>query len=148
MNDDDAIYTRILEAHDDPRNLEMPAEFDYPAAQRRCLRFAEELQRAFGVQCRIDTQIQDASFHGQIGLPPDQFNDPSRLTQGAVIRLSNFGRMATVADESALKPELMARIQELLTQFGYVYIPWRVLARPYPGDGWIRTWGIRYFDCL
>ena len=143
-------YIRILQAHDDPEVWETPPEFDWEAAQRRILDFAGELQREFGVYRAVESVsfFQDSSCLGEIPLPPRYFNRPERAWDVIAVRISNWGNMATVDDESALEPELLERVKVLLQASGYLYIPPTVLAEPYTRVPWIETWWIRYFDYL
>ena len=158
---DDNDYLRVLEAHDDLRLWYGPADLDYEAAERRFLDFARELQETFGVECWVESgaAVQDASFLGQITLPPDCFNVRDRVTDPVLLRVSNWGNLATVYDDTALEPEWLEQIKAVLERFGYQYIPPSVLQRPYrrmrlrglarpnmPGRR--LTWWDRYFDYL
>jgi hypothetical protein len=149
MAEDVSDYMRMLEAHDDAEDWYYPPDFDYEAAERRFLDFAQEFQMAFGVYCIVESgsSIQDASFLGQIYLPKDHFNRPEQATDPISVRVSNWGDMATVSDDSALKSELLERIKALLQQFGYVYIPPSVLVQPHPRYP-KTSWWIRYFDWI
>lgn len=64
------------------------------------------------------------------------------------VRISNWGNLATVDDDSALEPDLLERLKALLQASGYLYIPPTVLAESYTRVPWIKTWWIRYFDYL
>src|SRR6266511_269692 len=95
----------ILEAVDGSEGWEYPPDFDYVAAERRFLELAQELHKAFDTECRIvsGAYIQDASFHGEISLPIDYFKRrpewPKHVTHISVLRVSNWGNLATVTDE-------------------------------------------------
>jgi hypothetical protein len=156
---DDAEYLRLLEAHDDLRGWYGPVDYNYEAAEQRFLEFARELQASFDVECRVESgqKIQDATFLGQIDLPPEVFNRADRVYDPVAIRVSNWGNFAAVGDESALEPAWLDQIKALLERSGYVYIPSSVLARTYRRGrlrGWARphmsarrpTWWDRYFD--
>jgi hypothetical protein len=158
---DDNDYLRVLEAHDDLRLWYCPADFDYEAAERHFLDFARELQEALGVECwvRSGSAVQDASFLGDIDLPPDCFNVPERANDPVFLRVSNWGNLATVSDEAAIEPDWLEQIKALLDRFGYQYIPPSVLQRPYRRlrlrdlPPFYRneprmTWWIRYFDWI
>ncbi len=149
-------YLRILQAHDDPVRWETPQGFDQRAAEEYFLAFAHELERMLVVSLDIETgmQIQDASFLGQIRLHGSLISEEANPDiDYAVLRVSNWGQMATVrsgSDKDVLKPAVLDHIKTLLARFGYVYIPPSVLEWPYtghnPGVTGIRTWWIRYFD--
>ena len=143
-------YLRILQAHDDPVRWGTPPGFDGRAAEEHFLAFAHELERTLAVSCTIETRIQDASFLGQIRLQEPLLSQAARPDVGYVLRISNWGQMATVSNEAVLKSTVLDDIKTLLPRFGYVYIPPSVLKLPYtghnPGVTGIRTWWIRYFD--
>lgn len=138
-------FTELLQRHDDPKHWEHPPGFDYKTAERRFAKFTEALSSAVGVPLKSETGslIQDASFHSQIFLP-------LREERYALIRFSNFGDMATVSADEPVPAALLETVIELLGKHGYVYVPSRVLDRPYkgknPGVTGISTWWIRYFD--
>jgi hypothetical protein len=106
VDDDTRKYMQILEANDDPKNLEFPPDFDYEAAERRFLEMAQEFERVVGVPSKImsGSSIQDASFHGEIDLAVEHLPfRPEWAEQATLIvalRVSNFGRMASVGDEA------------------------------------------------
>jgi hypothetical protein len=138
-------YLELLRRHDHPTHWEHPPGFDYRAATERFARFVDELSAELGAAPRVETgvHIQDASFHGQVFLPPPGGRQ-------ALIRFSNFGDMATVSDDESVPEATLAAVLGLLGKHGYVYVPGAVLAQPYtgsnPGVTGIDTWWIRYFD--
>ena len=131
---------------------EWPPGFDSEATERRFLAFATALERACGLRLDVETgaAIQDASFLGQVFLRGPLLQKELGREETFLLRISNWGEMATISDEAALHPAALRRIKAVLGQFGYVYIPPRVLALPYtgenPGVTGIATWWIRYFD--
>ncbi len=144
-------YMFLLKSLDDPVFWEWPPGFDLDAAERKFLSFASALQQQLTTICTIETGalIQDASFRGQIVLP-DFLLQQLPQEYAVVIRVSNWGNIATVSDEQILQPSALTTIRDLMQQFGYVYIPSDLLNTPYtgknPGVTGIRTWWIRYFD--
>lgn len=148
---DDAAL-QLLRAIDDPRHWEFPAGFDYDAAARRFRAFADELARACALPrgAEAGASIQDATFHDQIILHGPVLRREPAPRDTVLLRVSNWGDLATVSDEAALDPAALERIRATLARFGYRYIPPAVLALPYTGrarggTGAI-TWWVRYFD--
>src|SRR5687768_6570902 len=138
-------YDDLLRRFDDPVRWEYPAGFDDAGAAQRFRRFAEELASVWDKPLTIETEshIQDASFHSQIMVPV-------RDGESVLVRFSNFGDMATFAEEVAIPDDLRQALLELFEKHGYVYVPAHVLETPYsggnPGVTGIRDWWIRYFD--
>ena len=130
---------------DDPIHWEYPPRFAHRESVVRFRAVARDLSNELGVELRMETetQIQDASFHSQIYLPGGWFGHH-------LIRFSNFGDMVSINEDDGLPPDLLERIQEILSRHGYVYIPYVLLEQPYtgvnPGVTGIATWWIRYFD--
>jgi len=149
MSDDE--FLKLLRAHDDPDYSEAPPGFDRAAAESRFVEFAIQLISALGVECAFESglMIQDASHHGDIRLPESLLMESSALG----VRVSNFGRFCTVYnDDSVVKPDILATIQRVASEHGYVYIPSRVLEIPYDGENTgvsgFRDWGERFFDWI
>src|SRR6266705_443056 len=93
-------YLQLLKAHDDPRHSEHPPGFDYAAAEIRFTKMAEEILSAFpGSRFETGTEIQDASFHGQIFV--------ASAGRFALVRVSNFGAFVTFfgCDDDCLSTE-------------------------------------------
>lgn len=140
----DELETALLR-FDDPIHWEYPPNFAHRESIVRFRAVASELSNELGVELRMETetQIQDASFHSQIYLPGGWFGHH-------LIRFSNFGEMVSINEDDGLPPDLLERIQEILSRHGYVYIPYVLLEQPYtgvnPGVTGIETWWIRYFD--
>src|ERR1043166_8982580 len=138
-------YLEILKRYDDPTNWEYAPELDYYSAIDQFARFLADLSAGLGITLQAETgdYIQDASFHSQIYIP---------LAGGnfALMRFSNFGNMVTICNEDLLPDATQQIIADLFSQYGYLYIPARVLAEPYTGSNpevtSITTWWIRYFD--
>lgn len=163
---DRAQAVALLRRLDEPAHLEHPASFDNAIEQRRFRRLVEDLERRFGCVCEVEAgrQIQDASFLGQLLIPPS-------ATAGRVqifVRVSNFGGLALFgADgpgiwDDAETLELIAgadrdAVLEALTALDYVPLLEDVLSAAYDGaSDALRaayrshppTWFIRYFDYL
>lgn len=142
----------LLQELDDSVRWEFPPGYDYDAAEQRFLAFARDLEQACGIPLKPETgaTVQDASFLGQIFLHGWMVQAPITLPDTALLRVSNWGNLATVSDEALIHPEALARIKATLRQHGYDYIPPSVLKLPYTGKNGgvtgIATWWIRYFD--
>jgi hypothetical protein len=145
------LMVSVLRGFDDPAHAEAPADFDYVEAKQRFLELAQAVNRLVGAECDVDVWpgIQDASHHGEIVLPSSATTAPER----AVIRVSNFGGLATFFDETndVVKPDLLPRLIRVIERAGYRYVAPALLARRYDGRlprDRIPTWGTRYFDYL
>src|SRR5262245_41032403 len=118
----------VLQHHDDPQFWEYPPGFDYEAATRRFHAFVHALSLAMDVPLKTETgaAIQDASFHSQLYLPlgDERF---------ALVRLSNFGDMATASEDEQVPDELLQSVVQLLEKHGYAYVPASFLDQPYTG---------------
>jgi hypothetical protein len=92
-----AEIVALLRLLDDPVHLEYPARFDYGAEQRRFQSLVAETERRFGCTCltQAGTQVQDASFLGQLMIPA------SATAKGVAVfvRVSNFGGLALLGAE-------------------------------------------------
>ncbi len=135
MNDDaqvlDLLHT--LDRLPAPDHLEFPEGFDYPLARARAIRLKDRLDEAFGHPCKLDDQIQDASYYFKITLLAEATE--ARIPVG--VRLSNYGNLAVVTtpmpdshddlDQAvrggALSVADRGRIEAALTEFGYTLIP-------------------------
>ncbi|KOX11058.1 hypothetical protein [Streptomyces sp. NRRL B-3648] len=176
MNDDaqvlDLLHT--LDRLPAPDHLEFPEGFDYPLARARAIRLKDRLDEAFGHPCKLDDQIQDASYYFKITLLAEATE--TRIPVG--VRLSNYGNLAVATtpmpdshddlDQAvrggALSVADRGRIEAALTEFGYTLIPPRLLHRPYDGVTDLAeegpcyagygpyqgraTWWTRYFEHL
>jgi len=140
-------YLQILRAHDDPCHAEQPPAFDRSAAELRFTKLADEIVAAFpGSRFETGTEIQDASFHGQIFV--------ASAGRFALVRASNFGRFVTFFgdDDDCLTPEARVRLLGAFVAHGYIFIPADVLSAKYdganPGVSGFRDWGYRYFEWI
>ena len=139
-------YMQLLKANDDPRYAERLPDFDLDAAQARFTAMAQEIVAAFpGSRYETGTEIQDASFHGQVAV--------AFAGHFALVRVSNFGGFATIADEDdCLDAAARDRLVTAVAAHGYTFIPAEVLNQPYDGDNpgvrGFRSWWYRYFDWI
>jgi hypothetical protein len=144
--DDDALVA-LMHRLDDPRHLEVPSGYDALDASRRFAAFVDALTAHLGATWETETgaHIQDASFHSQIYVP--------RPEGGAwPLRFSHFGGLAAIHQDDEVPGALLAPLVTLLERHAYVYVPFRLLDRPYPRadlvQAGIRDWWIRFFDYL
>ncbi len=140
-------YLQLLKSHDDPRHSEHPRGFDRAAAEVRFTKMAREILSAFpGSRLETGTEIQDASFHGQIFV--------ASAGRFALVRVSNFGGFVTFFgdDDDCLSAEAAERLQGVFAAHGYTFIPPEVLSAPYdgtcPGVSGFPDWGYRYFEWI
>ncbi|MGW0858270.1 hypothetical protein [Streptomyces sp. NPDC002690] len=132
----DAIRVLLLE-HDDPRNLERPADFDLMASESRFTRLASAFEERFGPSCSSGPG-QDASFHGVIDVPADA----TGLGRPLHAMMSNFGGYFVTAraeddegspGEDGLTEELTTWLNGVCTVMGCVFVPDELLREPYRG---------------
>src|SRR5262249_41989412 len=110
-----------------------------------------------GQPLRVDDQVQDASFFGELFVFEEGAVRPSvtAMVFKMAIRFSSFGRMATIHTNSALSdlgryPE--DRLAALLAEDGCVSIPGEALVEQYdgvmPNVSADFTWWLRFFDYM
>lgn len=162
MPADDAQLWQLLRALDDPDHLEVPAGYHHRRARARFDQLAQRLDTAFGCQCDVDRNVQDASLHARINIPIAATATGHPL----VVLISNFGDLAVLTVDNpgvwsdAEAAELLHaddahRISTALADLGYTLIPEEPLWRRYDG-AWKpgifspsdATWWTRYFDYL
>lgn len=161
MKVDAKTLRRMLRELDDPDHVEGPA--DYTSEDfARFERLAHRLEATFGSGCRVDRNVQDASFRGRIDLSAEVTASGRPL----VLVVSNFGSMAVLAVDNPgawsqtefqalIHPHDMATIEAGLDEFGFVLVPEDPLWDPYDGvvatavfgEG-RATWWTRFFDYI
>ena len=94
---DTDAYMSILQEYDDPVYWEWPPGFDYYAAEQHFQAFARQLEQTLATPCTVESGglIQDASFRGQVYLPEHLFTEPAPVDDIVVLRVSNWGSLAT-----------------------------------------------------
>ncbi|WP_067812907.1 hypothetical protein [Actinomadura kijaniata] len=164
MTVSDDAWWELLHELDDPDHMEFPAIYDHTEVRARFNKVVAKLDTAFGCRCHVDRNIQDASFHGDIGVPATHTAGGERIT----IRISNFGNLAVYSPENIrsytdaekrqlLPAEDLDRIEDTLTGLDYRVVPEDLLntryngrsdlANYYPSDQ-PPTWFTRFFDYL
>ncbi len=141
----------LLRRLDDPRDPESPPGFDWHRADAALHAMAGDLATALaapGLEVEGAESIQDASFHGQIILPMEALL-PGQAGP-VLLCTSNFGLLAAVRPEAALRPDVLSALRGVLAAHDYVYVPAALLEEPYTGpttlDALDPTWWDRYFE--
>ena len=145
-------------SNDSPTDWEYPEGFDWTEAWRAVRQYQAAAEELLGQRLRVDDQVQDASFFGELFVFEDGAVRPDGVTVmvfKVAIRFSSFGRLATIHTNSALSDlgrYPVDRLAELLEVHGFVYVPHEALAEPYdgvlpnmPAD---YTWWLRFFDYI
>lgn len=144
-NETDAALLSLLEELDESGSIEEPNGYDHEAAVTKFEAFVRDFEREIGKAARVETRafIQDASFHSQL-LPLFEGNDAHWL------RFSRFGEMVSIYQDDGVPPSLLRQIVALSRRHGYRFVPYRLLARPYPAadGGAMSDWYRRYFDWI
>jgi hypothetical protein len=141
----DVVAKKLLSGADHPWELQQPPGFDPIDATERFMNLAKVVQSIVGEDCEMELwpSIRDATFHGEIVLPPSAMAEPT----SGIIRASNFANLiAVLNDDHAVKPEVMAQLRRRFERAGYRFIPALPLRREYTGHH--RTDFARWSDRL
>ena len=162
MHVDEYAVWQMLHGLDASESLEVPDGYDFGRERGRFDRLAVHLGTAFGGECRVDRDVQDASLRGRIDIPMSATATGHPL----VVNISNFGGLAvlsvdnpgvwTDAETAALlHPADAHRVETALAGLGYTLIAEELLWQPYDGACDLAvfgrtetTWWNRYFDYL
>ncbi|MGW2837519.1 hypothetical protein ACWCWD_06940 [Streptomyces sp. NPDC001493] len=133
----DPIRALLLE-HDDPGNLERPADFDPKASVNSFSLLVSAFEERFGPSCSSGLG-QDASFLGVIDVPADA----TGLGLPLHAMMSNFGGhfvTARVVDDEGfpgggdgLTEELTTWLDGVCAAMGCTFVPAELLREPYEG---------------
>jgi hypothetical protein len=152
MDDERDRLLALLAAADDPVGVERPEGDSWRSFKKRMKRFEKlgaAMQVAVDPDCEPKTwpAVQDTTFIGEVWLPPHLTDEPQQVL------VSNFGDFAAMSDRAdTVSPETLARIQAVLREHGYVWMPGDVIDLPYTGSnpygryGGFRTWRDRFFE--
>ncbi|MEU6222495.1 hypothetical protein [Streptomyces sp. NPDC047042] len=169
-DDRDQRVLRVLREADrlpGPDHLEFPEDFDHPRAKELLTELHARLEQAFSHPCTVDRHVQDASFHALVGVPAEATGAGVHIG----IRLSNYADLAVVTlpdpgahdslDDAVARGDLTEtdrrRVEDALSDLGFVTVPERLLHRPYDGvtplSGFRNpdhpaTWWTRFFDYI
>lgn len=152
----DDLTKKILLKFDEVKRYETPSNFDYEALWSRVLILAKDLQSLFGLEFKIDNQVQDASFFGDIIIPHDLVINPEPNYLYS-IRISNFGSLATLTFDESYSNTIKDKIIHKLEKHSFIFISSDDLEEEYDGNflkfnkiigGEKPSWWIRYFDYL
>jgi len=142
----DVVAKKLLGGADHPWELQQPPGFDPIDAAERFMNLAQAVQAIAGEDCDMELwpSIRDATFHGEIVLPPAAMAEPT----SGIIRASNFANLiAVLNDDRAVKPEVMTQLRRRFERSGYRFIPAQPLRREYTGHhrGQFSRWADRLF---
>ncbi|WP_020407047.1 hypothetical protein [Hahella ganghwensis] len=146
-------YRRLLEGADEDGCYEFPSEFNGGDVEKRARAVFAGIQSLM-VVCRFEGWMdnQDASFGLAIILDEYSKEIESGLTVVPIVRFSNFGSLATITFIDQISSESLAKIQALLSEYGFHYIPEEVAHTKYDGvmkgNPAFPTWWVRYFDWI
>ncbi len=152
----DDLTKNILLKFDEVNRYETPSNFDYNELSSRVVILAKELQSLFGLEFRIDNHAQDASFFGDIIIPPDLIINP-KPNYLYSIRISNFGSLATLTFDESYSDTIKEKLIHALEKHSFIYVASDDLEEEYDGNfdkfnnisgGGKPSWWIRYFDYL
>ena len=101
-----------------PRCEYSPPGFSQLAAMSQARSLFQSVRGKFP-QTQLDDQVQDATYHAGIS-----------VLQGE-IRLSNFGRLATITSEERFPSDTLAQLVALIEQAGYAYVSFRIFGEPF-----------------
>jgi hypothetical protein len=146
----------ILLRFDEIGQYETPSKFDYKTLQQRVIKLRDDLQKHFGLDFKIDDQVQDASFYCYIRIPTGLVIKPRKDT-GYSISISNFGSLATINFMEEYSEETNSSIKNILKKHEFQFLDADEIDEPYDGrfeefkkitPDSPPTWYVRYFDFL
>lgn len=146
MTHDNAL--RVFTELHNPTRFEKPINFDGEKACQHFQAFVQELERYLEAPCIAVCDvagIQDASFFAEVVFPRGLFDDV------VLLRFSTYGSMAAFRDDSELDSATLNDIADMLTRYGFVYIPCDVFSVRYHeerAEQLHHSWWYRYFDYL
>ena len=141
---------------DERGRFETPSEFNHAKLKNRVIKLTEDLRTHFGFGFRIDDQVQDASFYGDILIPVELIKEPKQDV-GYSIRISNYGSFATINFQDEYSVQTNSDIRDILRKHDFLFLDSAQLDEVYDGQfeefkkilgGVLPTWYIRYFDYL
>ncbi|HEY6036938.1 MAG TPA: hypothetical protein VIV58_21815 [Kofleriaceae bacterium] len=135
---DDAALIALMERLDGQPFAEWPVAFDWTAARARFTATARELNQliAPAVQLPLELHVEDAGYHAAIELVPES---------GWWLRFSNFGDLVALLEDEYAPQDVLERVIAFVEARDFTYVPYRLLARPYP-KGLVPDWWTRFFD--
>lgn len=146
----------ILLKFDEPNRYEEPSDFSYKELANQVFKMVDNLNEVFKLTLIIDIQVQDASFYCDIKIPNELVVDP-KPNIGYSIRISNFGKLATINFQEEYSNEIILVIKKILEQHAFIFISTDELDEKYDGQfedfkiilgEELPTWRTRYFDYL
>jgi hypothetical protein len=152
----DSLTKNILLKFDERDRYETPADFKYKKLELQVINLSKDLESNFGLIFKIDNQVQDASFYGDVIIPQELMIDPKSNFLYS-IRISNFGGLTTLTFSDEYSDSVKTKIKEILAKHNFTYIESDDLEERYDGSfdkfyeilgGRKPSWWIRYFDYL
>lgn len=152
----------LLHRLDDAERVESPAGFNRQRAAAAFDHLTEQLHALFATQCETDRDIEDSTEYGRVVVPAEATACGTQL----VVQVSKFSPLSMIAAENpgayfGIQDARAAgnvhltdveKLEQALTDLGYVVIPEEVLGNSYDGRLHLSsfsttrpTWWDRYF---
>ncbi len=146
---------------DDPECLEWPRNYDRNESAVLFGALVARLDGDFAVRCTAEPDTQDSSEYGRVTVPAEATACATRI----VVCVSKFGSLALVCvdnpgaflgtqeaqAEGGLDTADLAKVNQALTDLGYVVVPEELLESDYTGPSRLHwhvqrpTWWHRFF---
>lgn len=142
----------ILLQHDEYGCYETPSVFNYDFLMSEVNSLCFKLENEFGLDFKINDQVQDASFICDIKIPKELVI--KYLPDiGYSIRVSNYGKLVTINFKEKYSEEVLQKLVDIITQSEFVYISTDDLEEGYDGSfpeavESSSNWYTRYFGYL
>lgn len=146
----------ILLLFDEIGQYETPKKFNYTDLKRQVTKLSKNLHQQFGHIFKIDDQVQDASFFCDLIIPIELVVNP-KPNIGYSIRISNFGKLATIYFREEYTKGTSSVLIEQLEKGGFLFVDADELDVNYDGKfedfksltpDYNPSWHTRYFNYL
>ena len=140
----------LLDAADDPVNVEGDPTLDWPSIHPLVAALKPELEQIAGREFVQDKSVQDASFFTELSIHRPR--PPNCIDTVFAVRFSGFGLLFTTwshCEAEKLPPDVAAELVAAVSRAGFRYVPAEALDTPYTGrhPGFAgSSWWIRFFD--
>ena len=135
-------------------HAEYPDDFDWTREIARVRALAPVIEQIIGRACKVDDQVQDASFLADIAAyEPASLEGRNVYVAALAVRFSNFGNLFTTwsSAPTPLDPVVATKVINAVCERGFGYIDGAMLDVPYTGIDQRYTggtWWVRFFDYL